>query len=412
MAGGGGGGLSIGLRVISVGLRPGPLENHPVRVNPLGLPLPRSWFHIVDSASFPLLLVAIVGSLAALAARYRRASADERDQLRWLLIAVGLLVVSFALVGNSTVAATGNLLALVAIPLLPLSVGVAVLRQRLDSVDVTVRRSLVYGWLLAAGLAVYAGVVLVLDAVLRGHAAPVVTLVAAGAVAVLYQPLRLRLQRAVDRMLYGDRGDPYAVLTRLGRRLQAAGSAEQTLPETVETIAAALRLPYVAVELLGDPPAQPTAAYGTATDPEPVVIPLTHGGDAVGRLVVGRRDTRDDLTPAECRLLGDLGSQVAVAAHAVLLDRASDGPGNGWWSAGRRSAGGCAATCTTGSARRWPAWRWASTPRATCCEATRAPPTRCSPTSSTRRWAAWARYAASSRTSARPRSTSWACSRR
>jgi len=315
-------GLSIGLRVISVGLRPGPLENHPVRVNPLGLPLPRSWFHIVDSASFPLLLVAIVGSLAALAARYRRASADERDQLRWLLIAVGLLVVSFALVGNSTVAATGNLLALVAIPLLPLSVGVAVLRQRLDSVDVTVRRSLVYGWLLAAGLAVYAGVVLVLDAVLRGHAAPVVTLVAAGAVAVLYQPLRLRLQRAVDRMLYGDRGDPYAVLTRLGRRLQAAGSAEQTLPETVETIAAALRLPYVAVELLGDPPAQPTAAYGTATDPEPVVIPLTHGGDAVGRLVVGRRDTRDDLTPAECRLLGDLGSQVAVAAHAVLLDRA------------------------------------------------------------------------------------------
>ncbi|HEV8528291.1 MAG TPA: hypothetical protein VGS60_12185 [Actinomycetes bacterium] len=208
-------GLSIGLRVVSVGLRPGPLENHPVRVNPLGLPLPRSWFHIVESASVPLLLVAIVGSLAALAARYRRASADERDQLRWLLIAVGLLVVSFALVGSST-AAAGNLLALVAIPLLPLSIGVAVLRRRLDGVDVTVRRSLVYGWLLAAGLAVYAGVVLVLDAVLRGHAQPVVTLVAAGAVAVLYQPLRLRLQRAADRMLYGDRGDPYAVLTRLG----------------------------------------------------------------------------------------------------------------------------------------------------------------------------------------------------
>jgi signal transduction histidine kinase len=314
-------GLSIGLRVVSVGLRPGPLENHPVRVNPLGLPLPRSRFHIVESASVPLLLVAIVGSLAALAARYRRASADERDQLRWLLIAVGLLVVSFALVGSST-AAAGNLLALVAIPLLPLSIGVAVLRRRLDGVDVTVRRSLVYGWLLAAGLAVYAGVVLVLDAVLRGHAQPVVTLVAAGAVAVLYQPLRLRLQRAADRMLYGDRGDPYAVLTRLGRRLQAAGSAEQTLPETVATIAAALRLPYVAVELPGDSPARPTAAHGTSADPEPVVIPLTHGGDAVGQLVVARRDTRDELTPAERRLLSDLASQVAVAAHAALLDRA------------------------------------------------------------------------------------------
>jgi signal transduction histidine kinase len=315
-------GLSIGLRVVSVGLRPGPLVNHPLRVNPLGVRLPGSWFDIADSALFALLLVAIVGSLAALAVRYRRGSAGDRDQLRWLLIAVALLVVSFALVGGSTVALAGNLLGLVAIPLLPLSVGVAVLRHRLGGVDVGIRRSLVYGWLLATGLAMYAGVVLVLDAVLRGHAQPVVTLAAAGAVAVLYQPLRLRLQRAVDRMLYGDRGDPYAVLTRLGRRLQAAGSAEQTLPETVETIAAALRLPYVALELPGDPPAQPTAAHGTPTDPDPIVIPLTHGGDTVGRLVVARRDLRDDLTPAERRLLHDLGRQVAVASHAVLLDRA------------------------------------------------------------------------------------------
>jgi two-component system NarL family sensor kinase len=315
-------GLAMGLDVASSALRPGPLVNHPVRVNPLGLPLPRSWFDVAGSAALPLLLVAIVGGLTGLAVRYRRGSAGERDQLRWLLIAVGLLLASYALVGGPAVTVAGRLLGLVAIPLLPLSVGVAVLRHRLDGVEVAVRRSLVYGWLLAAGLAVYAAVVLVLDAVLRGRAQPLVTLVAAGAVAVLYQPLRLRLQRAADRMLYGDRGDPYAVLTRLGRRLQAAGTAEQTLPETVETIAAALRLPYVAVELPDDPPAQPTAAHGTTADPNPVVIPLIHGGDAVGRLVVARRDTRDDLTPAEHRLLGDIGSQVAVVAHAVLLDRA------------------------------------------------------------------------------------------
>ena len=244
---------------------------------------------------------------------------------------------------------------------MPLSVGVAVLRRRLDGAEVAVRRSLVYGWLLAAGLAVYAGVVLVLDAVLRGHAAPVVTLVAAGAVAVIYQPLRLRLQRAADRMLFGDRGDPYAVLAGLGRRLQAAGSAEQTLPETVQAIAAALRLPYVAVELPDDPPAQPTAAHGASADPDPVVIPLTHGGDVVGRLVVARRDTRNDLTPAERRL-------------------PSGGPVNAWSWAGKRNAGGCAATCTTASARRWPVWRWGWTPRVTYCAPTRAPPTRCSRT--------------------------------
>ena len=316
-------GLAVGLGVISAALRPGPLANDLVRVNPLGVPLPRSLFDAVGQGVFvPLLVVAILGSLAALAVRYRRGPAGKRDQLRWLLIAVGLLVVSFALVGGAAVALAGNLLGLVAIPLVPLSVGVAVLRRRLGGAEVAVRRSLVYGWLLAAGLAVYAGVVLVLDAVLRGHAQPVATLAAAGAVAVLYQPLRLRLQRAAERMLYGDRGDPYAVLTGLGRRLQAAGSAEQTLPETVETIAAALRLPYVAVELPGDRPARPTAAHGTSPGPEPLVVPLIHGGDAVGRLVVARRDTREDLTAAERRLLADLGRQVAVAAHAVLLDRA------------------------------------------------------------------------------------------
>jgi len=315
--------LAIGLGTVASALRPGPLLNHPVRDNPLGLPLQRSWFDTIGSAVwFPLLLVAIVGSLAGLVVRFRRGSADERERLRWLLIAVALLVVTFGFVGSSAVVVVGSLLALVATPLVPVSVGVAVLRRPLGRDDVAVRRSLVYGWLLAAGLAVYAAVVLILDALLRGHAEPLVSLVAAGSVAVLYQPLRLRLQRSVDRMLYGDRGDPYAVLTRLGRRLQAAGSAERTLPETVETIAAALRLPYVAVELPGDLPAHPTAVHGTLTDSEPVVVPLQHGGREVGRLVVARRDTRDDLTPAERRLLGDLGSQVAVVAHAVLLDRA------------------------------------------------------------------------------------------
>jgi hypothetical protein len=107
--------------------------------------------------------------------RYWCGSAGERDQLRWLLIAVGLLLASYALVGDPTMAVVSSLLVAVAIPLLPPSVGVAVLRHRLDDVEVAVRRSLVHGRLLAAGLAVYAGVVLLLDALLRGRAQPVVT---------------------------------------------------------------------------------------------------------------------------------------------------------------------------------------------------------------------------------------------
>ena len=224
---------------------------------------------------------------------------------------------------GSEVGFVGNLLALVAIPLLPLSMGAAVLRHRLDDLGVGLRRSLVYGWLVAAELTVYVAVVLILDTALRGQAQPVVALIGAGAVAVLYQPLRLRLQRSTDRMLYGDRGDPYAVLTSLGRRLEAAGSAEQTLPATAAAVAEALRLPYVAIELPGDPPERPIGGLRLDTRHEPPS--RSHSSTAatnVGHLVVGRREAREDLTGAERRLLDDLARQVAVAASSVLLYRA------------------------------------------------------------------------------------------
>jgi two-component system NarL family sensor kinase len=317
-------GLFVTLGVVSVALRPGPLENHPVRDNPLGLPLPRSWFDAIgNTADQPLVLFAAFGALAALVVRYRRGTGEVRAQLRWFLAAVALVLASTALTASPpTLGAERLLPALVTLPLLPLSVGVAVLRGRLYGVEPVVRRSLVYGWLLAAGLAVYAAVVLSLDTVLRGRAQPLVTLAGAAAVAVLYQPLRLRLQRSADRMLYGDRGDPYAVLARLGQRMEQAGSAETALPDTVDAIAAALRLPYVAVRLTGDPEDRPTAEHGCPPGLVPLQLPLSQAGAPVGALIVGRRDALEAPTAAEQRLLADLARQVAIAAHAVLLDRA------------------------------------------------------------------------------------------
>jgi signal transduction histidine kinase len=316
-------GVTIAVGVVAIALRPGPLENHPSRDNPLGVPALGSWVDTtLDLLWLPLLTVAIVASFASLLVRYRRGTTAERDQLRWLVVSVGLLVTSFAIPVSTPVGVVGTSLVILALPLMPLYVGVAVLRSRLDDLSVGVRRSVVYGWLLAAGLALYAAVVLTLDTILRGHAQPAVAVLGAGAVAVAYHPLRQRLQRSTDRMLYGDRGDPYAVSASLGLQLESFGSAAQALPAAVAAIAEALRLPYVAIELPGDPPQQPTAAYGSPTASPPVAIPLTHGGDNVGRLLVGQRDNRESLTRPEQRLLEDLGRLVAVATHAALLDRA------------------------------------------------------------------------------------------
>jgi signal transduction histidine kinase len=169
---------------------------------------------------------------------------------------------------------------------------------------------------------VYSGVVLVLDLVLGGRAQPVVTLTAAGAVAAVVEPMRRRVQRSVDRMLYGDSGDPYAVLARLGRRLEAADSAEGTMSEAVETIARTLRLPYVAVELAEEGPGAPIASFGTSPGAPALVIPLNHGAESVGTLRLGHRDGSTDLSSRENELFQDLARQVALAATAVSLQRA------------------------------------------------------------------------------------------
>ena len=310
--------LTLGLGVAGIALRPGPLENHPARDNPLGLPLPRSWFDtVLQGGWLSTLTVTILASFTAMVMRYRRAPAAERDQHRWFVLSGALLIASFA----APAGLIGNLLIVVAVPLLPLSVGLSVLRARLGDAGGAWRRSLVYGWLLALELALYAAVVGGLDTVLRGRAAPFTALLGAGAVAVLYQPLQVRLRRSTDRLLYGDRGDPYAVVTGLGRHLEAAGSAEAALPATVTAVAEALCLPFVAIALAGDLPQQPSTAHGTWPQDPPVRFPLSHGGRNVGALLVGRRHPREDLTPAEHALLGDLAVQIAGATHAVLLER-------------------------------------------------------------------------------------------
>ncbi|HEY1348054.1 MAG TPA: hypothetical protein VGF67_00340 [Ktedonobacteraceae bacterium] len=73
----------------------------------------------------------------------------------------------------------------------------------------------------------------------------------------LFQPLRLRLQRGVNRLVYGERDDPYAVLARLGSRLEATLAPEKILSTIVETVAQAFKLPYVAIALTPEPQGLP-----------------------------------------------------------------------------------------------------------------------------------------------------------
>jgi signal transduction histidine kinase len=137
-------------------------------------------------------------------------------------------------------------------------------------------------------------------------------------VAVVFQPLRGRLQRGVNRLMYGERDDPYAVISRLGKRLEAAIEPEAALETVVETIAQALKLPYVAILLAEEGQFRTAAAYGSPAG-EPEALPLVYQREEVGRLVLSPRAPGETFSDADRALLEDLARQAEVAVHAVRL---------------------------------------------------------------------------------------------
>jgi signal transduction histidine kinase len=265
--------------------------------------------------------------------RYRRVSnAVQRQQIKWVVL--GISVASLAFVGINitlevfapaptspgTLAASlvGNALIYAAMLLIPLSIGVAILRYSLWDVNLIINRTLVYGALTASVVLLYVLVVGGLGVLLQVRGNLIISLLATGLAAVLFQPLRDRLQRGVNRLMHGERDEPYKVLSRLGERLESTLSPDAVLPAVCTTVKEALKLPYVAIELERD------GAFETVTSAgEPAQdaqrLPLVYGGETVGRLVVRPRAGDDAFTAADRQLLEDLTHQIGVAAHAVQL---------------------------------------------------------------------------------------------
>lgn len=185
-----------------------------------------------------LLFLGGLGSgMAAQIYRYARVSGPvQQRKTRWVLFGVAVFVVGQTVgalvlelplsLGSSESAAVVRVLVsltlvVVAALAIPLSIGVAVLRHRLWDIDVVVNRTLVYGALTGCVVGIYVLVVGGLGTLVQGIGDPVVGLLATGVAAALFQPLRERLQRGVDRLLYGPKPDPYAVISHLDRRLGA-----------------------------------------------------------------------------------------------------------------------------------------------------------------------------------------------
>ena len=205
---------------------------------------------IVGIVGVILVIGGLVASLGAFIVRYRRSGGDERQQLRWVGVSLGLavpLVVVGALLWGVVPGAA--LLTGLAFLLLPAGIAVAVLKYRLYEIDLVINRALVYGVMTIVVLAGYVAIVGLIGATLSSRGDLFLSLVVTGVVAVCFQPLRERVQRFVNRLMYGERDDPYTAIATLGRTLAASLQLDTVLPTIVETIGQTLALQYVGLAL-------------------------------------------------------------------------------------------------------------------------------------------------------------------
>ena len=319
-------GVSIAATVLAYSLKPGRLYDAPVPVgNPVGLEGLGGLLDVVGGIATLALVASILAALVSLVVRFRRARGDERQQLKWFVSAIALLAITgpgtMAFAGGSD---AGALLMSVAFLAIPASAAVAIFKYRLYDIDLIVNRALVYGSLTAMLVGCYALVVAALGEVFQARGSFAASLAGAGLVAVLIQPLRDRLQRGVNRLMYGERDDPYAVVARLGQRLEATVAPDGVLPSIVETVAQALRLPYAAIDAGHDGPVEIVAAYppGSPAPPaerEILILPLAYQAETVGRLIIAARAPGESFSPADRHLLDDLARHAGVAVHAVRL---------------------------------------------------------------------------------------------
>ena len=286
-----------------------------------------------------LLATSSLAALFSLVIRLRRARGDERQQLKWFLYAAlpagacfSFILLYFIVVDFTELVFTPFnpfpdhiledilFVGLFSLLVVPVFTYIAILRYSLFDIDVVINRTLVYGSLSACVVGIYVLAVVALGALFQSRGNLAVSLLATGLVAVLFQPLRSRLQRGVNRLMYGERDDPYAVISRLGKRLEAALAPETVLPTIVGIVREALKLPYAAIALPRDGnDFKVVAASGEEPPADPLVLPLSYGGESVGELLLAPRAPGESFSTADRRLLDGLSRHAGVAVHGVRV---------------------------------------------------------------------------------------------
>ncbi|WP_344619623.1 histidine kinase [Dactylosporangium salmoneum] len=293
---------------------PAPAAANGLSADLLRLPLPDGAWEVLLRIGHAALPLSVLVPFAVVIRRYRATAGLERARMRWLLWAgvIDVLVMLSALVLPQSWLGAGLF---VAIGFTSGAIAIGVLAPERFDIDRLLGGTVLYGSLATVVVVVDAGILAVVTTQLGDRGAALVGLLV---VLLVYGPLRNRLWVFVQRVVLGQRHDPYRIISGLAEQLERSDGPEHQLLAVARSVAEAFRSPYVAVEVLRTGGQVMLAEFGTAPAATQV-LPITYRDETVGRLILAAGGYRTALSPRDERLLADVVRQAAAAARSSYL---------------------------------------------------------------------------------------------
>ena len=282
---------------------------------------------------FPLYSFSFLLALGSVGVRYRAGKQEVRQQVKWLLLSALLVIgtlASLIVSRDMTAVAEGWQAYMLAAAMgsVPIAIGIAVMKYRLYDIDLVVSRSLTFGALAVFIGAVYVAIVVGAVVGQGDQASFGLSIVATALVALAFQPVRRRVERVANRIVFGERATPYEVLADFSRRAAEAPDDEflERIPRLIVDGTGADRAALWVHEGAGFnavaswPDGATTEISGDEFhDPEAdLSLAVFHDGELLGgvSLHVARGET---ITPPEAGLLDDLVAGLGIALRNARL---------------------------------------------------------------------------------------------
>jgi signal transduction histidine kinase len=275
-----------------------------------------------------LLFIVVMGvAVASLVLRFRRGNGEEREQIKWLMFAGAATVIWFGLPLNHGSGGWADFFQGFILALIPVSIGVAILKYRLYDIDLVIRKTLVFGVLAVFITLVYVAIVVGVGTAVGSSGNPVLSGIAAAIVALAFQPVRRWGQRLANRLVYGKRATPYEVLSEFSSRLGEAYDPEDVLPRMARILADGTGSKRADVWLHVDRKLRVAASWPVTDEPTeeltaeplpPGLVPVRHRDELLGALSV-QKAPGESLTANESKLVDDLAAQAGLVLRNVAL---------------------------------------------------------------------------------------------